>query len=66
MDENKPINSKVYIVENSNSLKNVSGSVYQPSSVNEVLDKINENDRVAFVGLPCHIRGLNLFLRKKT
>ncbi|PWX48079.1 Coenzyme F420 hydrogenase/dehydrogenase, beta subunit C-terminal domain [Clostridium perfringens] len=65
MDENKPINSKVYIVENSNSLKNVSGSVYQPSSVNEILDKINENDRVAFVGLPCHIRGLNLFLRKR-
>lgn len=65
MDENNPINSKVYIVENINSLKNVSGSVYQPSSVNEVLDKINENDKVAFVGLPCHIRGLNLFLRKR-
>lgn len=60
-----PTSSKVYIIENIDMLKEVSGSVYQSASVNEVLDQINIEDRVAMVGLPCHIRGLDLFLKSK-
>lgn len=63
MSKTNPTNSQVYIIKDDKSLKDVSGSVYQPVSVNEVLKEINKDDRVAFVGLPCHIRGLELFLK---
>lgn len=62
MNEESKTNSKVYVINNINKLKEFSGSVYQPVSVNEVLDSITKDDRVAFVGLPCHMRGLDLFL----
>lgn len=66
MDKEKNTDSKVYVVKSGNELKEVSGSVYQPVSVNTALNEISKEDRVAFVGLPCHIRGLNLFLKEKT
>lgn len=64
MDNENAINGKVHIIEDVKNLKQVSGSVYQPVSVNEALEHISPNDKVAFVGLPCHIRGLNLFLKE--
>ena len=63
MDKENPTSGKVYIIDNINYLKSISGSVYQSVSVNEVLDNIEPKDKVAFVGLPCHMRGLNLFLK---
>lgn len=65
MDKEKTTDSKVYVIENIDTLKEVSGSVYQPVAVNTALNEISKEDRVAFVGLPCHIRGLNLFLKEK-
>ncbi|KLE14593.1 Coenzyme F420 hydrogenase/dehydrogenase, beta subunit C-terminal domain [Clostridium sp. C8] len=64
MDKEKADNSKVYIIDDICNLKEISGSVYQPVAVNSILDRIEKEDRVAFVGLPCHIRGLDLFLNK--
>ena len=65
MDKENPSDSKVYIIEDEKDLKNISGSVYQPVSVNEALSEIKLSDKVAFVGLPCHNNGLDLYLKQK-
>ncbi|MBU3093649.1 Coenzyme F420 hydrogenase/dehydrogenase, beta subunit C-terminal domain [Clostridium sp. CF011] len=39
-------------------VKTCCGSKYQPVAVNEVLSKLSSEDRVAIVGLPCHIKGV--------
>lgn len=61
MDENNPIQAKSYIVTKKEDLK--PSSVYQPVALNEMLKYISKEDRVAYVGLPCHIRGLNQYLK---
>lgn len=63
MDTKNPTDGKSYIIENVEDLKRISGSVYQPVAVNELLSKIKPEDKVAFVGLPCHIRGLERYLQ---
>lgn len=62
MDDKSPTNGKAYLIEDIEMLSKVSGSVYQPVAVNELLTQITDKDKVAFVGLPCHIRGLERFL----
>lgn len=60
MDESNPIKAKPYIVSSKKDLR--PGSVYQPVALNKVLKDITEEDRIAYVGLPCHIRGLNQYI----
>lgn len=59
MDKHDSTSSKTYIIEDKFDLKSISGSVYQPSSVNEALKYLDKDDKVAIVGLPCHIRGVD-------
>ncbi len=40
------------------------GSVYQPVPLNTILGGISRNDRLAFVGLPCHMQGLTAYLKR--
>lgn len=46
------------------------GSKYQPVALDEVLSKLDSDDRVAVVGLPCHIKGIknliNLYPKYKS
>lgn len=51
-------------------VKTCSGSKYQPVAIDEVLSKLDSDDRAAVVGLPCHIKGIkkliNLYPRYKS
>lgn len=60
MDKDNPINSKPYIISKKEELK--PNSIYQPVALNQVLKDISDEDRIAYVGLPCHIRGLNQYI----
>lgn len=55
---NDPTLAKGYIITHESQIEEIAGSIYQPVSLNEVLKDINKEDKIAFVGLPCHIRGL--------
>lgn len=49
-------------IDSNESAKENAGSVYQPICLNRELRNISRYEKVAIVGLPCHIRGLRNFL----
>jgi len=59
MDEKNPLMTKTFIAENKEDIIKASQSKYCPVNFDETLKKVmNSNKRYAFVGLPCHIRGI--------
>lgn len=68
MSESSPLEPKVFVAKTKEEIISASKSKYCPVPVNTVLKYIiNHNDRVAIVGLPCHIHGLRKaeFLKKE-
>ena len=64
MDQNDPIDVVPYIAYNDKDLLLSQKSKYAPTALNTILRKCLsdefEGKRLAYVGLPCHIEGLNL------
>lgn len=58
MEKNLVLEPKAVIIDKAIDLAKSRGSVYQPIPVNRVIKYLNSNDRVAYVGLPCHMKGL--------
>jgi coenzyme F420 hydrogenase subunit beta len=55
-----PLESELRIVSSVEEIYESKGSVYAPTSYNEIIDKIIESPftKFAIVGLPCHIEGI--------
>ncbi len=60
MDKKNPLKTKPFIARTKKDILEASGSKYCPVPLNIVLKKImeTEDEKFAFVGLPCHIHGL--------
>lgn len=54
-DNSKP---EPRIINRIEEIDEISGSIYQPVALNKVLKEIKKGDKVAFVGLPCHVNGI--------
>lgn len=63
--QKEPTNTTGYILENVFEINKIAGSIYQPVALNQVFSKINKNDKIVIVGLPCHIRGAQLYFDAK-
>lgn len=53
------------IIDHISKVDQARGSIYQPVALNRVLKALKKEDRVAFVGLPCHIKGITNYLNIK-
>lgn len=59
---NNPYNAKGIIVKDAGKLSELHGSVYHPTNYGASLRQlINSEGTFAFVGLPCHIEGLEMY-----
>lgn len=63
---NSPLESKLKIVTTIDEIKSSKGSVYSPTSYQDVLTDMTNSDKQKFaiVGLPCHIEGITNLCRK--
>ncbi|NPA44923.1 MAG: 4Fe-4S dicluster domain-containing protein [Chlorobi bacterium] len=63
----KPAEFKATIVTTTNEILNAKASKYTQVSVNIVLKELEKNSytKICYVGLPCHIRGLDKYLKVK-
>ncbi len=65
MDEDKPLQPKVYIARTREEVLAAQQSKYLPVPTGEILKPIlKEEGRFAIVGLPCHIHGIRLAQQK--
>lgn len=65
MDEEKPLQPKVYIAKTREEVLEAQQSKYLPVPTGEILKEIMKHDgRYAIVGLPCHIHGIRLAQQK--
>lgn len=46
-------------IYSSDEIKSIQGSKYQPIALNELLKEVCKEDKIAVVGLPCHIQGID-------
>lgn len=58
------IYARPQIIRSIDEISNIQGSKYQPVALNTILSEIQEGDRFALVGLPCHINGLRRIAKK--
>jgi len=63
----KPSDYKASIVTNEKELFEAKASKYSQVDVNIILDKLNDSNykKICYVGLPCHIRGVEKYLGVK-
>lgn len=62
MDEENPLKPITFIARTKEEILQCAGSKYCPAPVNMILREVLESgndDRLAFVGLPCHMEGLS-------
>jgi coenzyme F420-reducing hydrogenase beta subunit len=52
------------IISNEAKVDQARGSVYQPVALNSILDELSKKDKIAFVGLPCHMQGLTAYINR--
>ena len=57
---------EAFIAETADEITGARGSKYSPVPVNVLLREINFSKKYAWVGLPCHLQGLRLFLKQNT
>lgn len=65
MDQKNNLNPKGIIIRGKDEVKKAEGSVYAPVALNKELDKITKYNKLAYVGLPCHVKGLINYLSIK-
>jgi len=56
------LNPTGMIISTELEVDNSRGSIYQPVALNVVLDRILPEDKIAIVGLPCHIQGFEKYI----
>lgn len=62
-NENSPLSVSANFTDDVSKVVNACGSKYQVVNINSELKTVlNENKKFAFVGLPCHLRALEIFL----
>ena len=54
-----------FLARNREDVLAAAGSKYSPVPLNVLLRELDFSKRYAYVGLPCHIQGLDLFLRQR-
>jgi coenzyme F420 hydrogenase subunit beta len=65
MDEEKPLQPKVYIAKTREEVLEAQQSKYLPVPTGMILEEVMKHDgRYAVVGLPCHIHGIRLAQQK--
>lgn len=52
------------IIKSENEVDQARGSIYQPIALNEMLCQVSKEDKIAVVGLPCHIQGLVQYIQE--
>jgi coenzyme F420 hydrogenase subunit beta len=59
MKSDRPLETEAFIAKTKEEILSASKSKYCPVASNEILNQIlNKNQRIAVVGLPCHIHGI--------
>jgi len=61
----KPYLAKAVRISSSKEISKIYGTKYQQVDVNSELRNLRATDKFAVVGLPCHLKGLDLLLKQK-
>lgn len=59
-----PLQPEGYIVAGLGDLSAGQGSKYSPVPLNSLLGQLDLSKKYAYVGLPCHVQGLDMYLKK--
>lgn len=64
-DDKKRFIAKEILANDIQTVEKCAGSKYQQVSLNRLLKYIKKDDKFAIVGLPCHLKGVDKFLKLK-